>query len=135
MANPGGFRWSEKSGGKMSIYWSFRVEKWVYTDLSGGKTSIYSFFRGEKWVCNTGKLCPINLGYIVAQSLVFCVVFCRSLIVLLSFFLLVIVLSVLLQSTDSDYHFGIFKLFLKEKNPNNWVHNLNSSKHAKLKCF
>ena len=32
----------------MSIYWSFRGEKWLYTDLSGGKTSICSFFPGGK---------------------------------------------------------------------------------------
>ena len=37
---------------------------------------------------------------------------CRSLFVLLYFFLLVNVLSVLLRLTDSDYPFGIFKLFL-----------------------
>jgi hypothetical protein len=35
--------------------------------------------------------------------------FCRLLFLLLSFS---IVLSVLLRFTDSDYHFGIFKLFL-----------------------
>ena len=39
-------------------------------------------------------------------------IFCRSLFVLLYFFLLAIVLSVLLRYTDSDYPFGIFKLFL-----------------------
>ena len=39
--------------------------------------------------------------------------FCRSLFVLLSFFFLAIVLSVLLQFTDSDCPFGIFKLDLK----------------------
>jgi hypothetical protein len=39
-------------------------------------------------------------GVRVARSLVFCVVFCRSLFV---FFLLVIVLSVLLQITVFDY--------------------------------
>jgi len=38
--------------------------------------------------------------------------FCRSLFVLLYFFLLDIVLTVLLQYTDSDYPFVIFKLFL-----------------------
>jgi len=39
--------------------------------------------------------------------------FCRSLFVFLSLFLLTIVLlSVLLRFTDSDYHFGIFRLFL-----------------------
>ena len=41
--------------------------------------------------------------------------FCRSLFVLLYFFLLVIVLSVLLRYTDSDYPFGIYKLFDIEK--------------------
>ena len=49
---------------------------------------------------------------IVARSLVFCVVFCRSLFVL---FLLAIVLSVL-RFTDFDYPFGIFKLFFHEDN-------------------
>jgi len=38
-------------------------------------------------------------------------IFCRSLFVPFVFFLLVIVLSVL-RFTDSDYLFGIFKLFL-----------------------
>ena len=47
-------------------------------------------------------------GARVARSLVFCVVFCKSLFVL---FLLVIRLSVL-RFTDSDYPFVIFKLFL-----------------------
>ena len=45
----------------------------------------------------------------VTPSLVLCVMFCRSLFVL---FHLAIVLSVLLRFTPSDYHFGIFKLFL-----------------------
>jgi len=53
-------------------------------------------------------------GFRVARSLVFCVVFYRSLLALLSFFLLVIVPSVFLRFTDSDYPFGIFKLFLKQ---------------------
>ena len=44
-------------------------------------------------------------------SFVFCVVFCRSLFVLVSFFPLTTVLSVLLRITNSDYPFDIFKLF------------------------
>ena len=36
--------------------------------------------------------------------------FCRSLFVRLSFYLLAVMLSVLLRFTDSDYPFGIFKL-------------------------
>jgi len=40
--------------------------------------------------------------------------FCRSLFVILYFFLFVIVLSVLLEFTYSDYPFGIFKLFFSE---------------------
>ena len=53
-------------------------------------------------------------GVSVIRSLALCVCFvCRSLFVLLYFFFfLVIVLSVLLRYTDSDYPFGIFKLFL-----------------------
>ena len=46
----------------------------------------------------------------VVRSLVFWVVSCRSLFVL---FLLAIVLSLLLRFTDSDYPFGISKLYLK----------------------
>ena len=46
----------------------------------------------------------------VVQSLVFCVVFCRSLLVLLSFFF-TMVLSVL-WSTAIDYPFSIFKLLV-----------------------
>ena len=47
----------------------------------------------------------------VPQSLVFCVVFCRSLFILLSIFFWPIVLFVLLFM-DFDYPFGISKLFL-----------------------
>jgi hypothetical protein len=54
-------------------------------------------------------------GVCGARSAVFCVVFCRSLFVPLSFFLLTIVLPVLLRFVDSDYPFGIFKLFLHLK--------------------
>ena len=52
---------------------------------------------------------PVFSEVRVARSLVFCVVFCTSLLVL---FLLVIVLSTLLRFTNYDYPFGIFKLFL-----------------------
>jgi len=38
--------------------------------------------------------------------------FCKSLFAVLSPFRLVIVLSVVLQYTDSDYLFGIFMIFL-----------------------
>ena len=48
----------------------------------------------------------------VAQSLVFCVVFCRSLFVLLFLFHLSIVLFVFVRYTASNYPFHIFKLFL-----------------------
>jgi len=48
-------------------------------------------------------------GVRVAQPLVSCVVFCRSLFVLL-FIILWPLLFVLLRFTDSDYPFGIFKL-------------------------
>ena len=54
---------------------------------------------------------PIICVVRVVRSLVFCVVFCRSLFVLVSFFPLTIVLSVL-RITNSDYTFDIFKLFV-----------------------
>ena len=65
----------------------------------------------------------------VSQSVVFCVMFCRSLLVIVlsallwytasdyPLFLLVIVLSALLRYTASDYSFGIFKDFFK----NTWL--------------
>jgi hypothetical protein len=49
-------------------------------------------------------------GVRVDRSFVLCM-FCSSLFVPLYFFLLAIVMSVLLRFTDSDYPFGIFKLF------------------------
>ena len=51
-------------------------------------------------------------GVRVTSSLVFCIMFCRSLFVPFVLFHLAIVLSVLLRYTDSDYRFGIFKHFL-----------------------
>ena len=53
-----------------------------------------------------------NICYSCYSIFSFIWMFCRSLFV---FFLMAIVLSVLLRLTDSDYTFGIFKLFL-EKN-------------------
>ena len=50
---------------------------------------------------------PVLSGVRVIRSLFLCVCFFRSLFVLLA-----IVLYVLLRYTDSDYPFGIFKLFL-----------------------
>ena len=48
----------------------------------------------------------IYCGVCVVRSLIFCVVFCRSLFVLSPFFHLVIVLSMLLQFEVSDYPFA-----------------------------
>ena len=58
---------------------------------------------------------PVFREILIAQSLGFCVVFCRSLFVLL---LLTIALSALLQFMASDYFFGIFKLFLHKHKKN-----------------
>ena len=59
---------------------------------------------------------PDFSGVHPTRSIVFCVVFYRSLFVL---FLLAIVLSILLWYTDFDYPLGIFKLFLCGKHINN----------------
>ena len=70
--------------------------------------------------CNMQELhtLPENLsspvvfcGVRVARSLVFCVVFCRSLFVIL-YFLFWPLCCLFFFDTDSDYSFGIFKLFL-----------------------
>jgi hypothetical protein len=55
---------------------------------------------------------PVYSGVRVAQSLAFCVVFCRSLFVSLTFYLLAIVFSVLFRLTIFPNPFDIFKLFL-----------------------
>ena len=51
-------------------------------------------------------------GVRVTRSLVLCVCFVDRCLSFCTFFLLAIVLYVFLQFTDSDYPFGIFKLFL-----------------------
>jgi hypothetical protein len=48
------------------------------------------------------------VGFVLLDLLFYMYAFCPFVL-----FLLAIVLSVLLQYTDSDYPFGIFKLFLK----------------------
>ena len=55
---------------------------------------------------------PVLTWVLVSRSLLFCEEFCRLLLV---HCLLAIVLSVLLRFTDSDYPFGIFKLFLLKR--------------------
>jgi hypothetical protein len=56
---------------------------------------------------------PVYSGFRVTRSIVFmCNVF-QIVVCPFVLFLLAIVLSVLLQFTDSDYSFGIFKLFLR----------------------
>jgi hypothetical protein len=52
-------------------------------------------------------------GVHVAQSLVFCLVFCRLIVRPVLLFLLAIILSAPLLFTAPDYPFGIFKLLKK----------------------
>ena len=73
---------------------------------------------------------PISCEVCVARSLVLCVMFCRLLFVL---FLLAIVLSVLHRYTDSDYPFGIFKLFLHTTNVKSLLHVVGMLLDAYLK--
>ena len=65
-----------------------------------------------------------------AGSLVFYVVFCRSLIVLLCFFCCIVCLS---SIYDYDYPFVIFKLYF---HPIKWKHNVLWNKHyAFTDCY
>ena len=61
---------------------------------------------------NTSQSFPRS-WLIINRSLVICVMFCRSLFVI---FLFTIVLPVFLRFAESDYPFGIFKLFFQEGN-------------------
>ena len=74
---------------------------------------VLSSFMTYHLVCNTtGPFWSSYLvvcGVRVTRSLVLCIMFCLSLFVL---FVFAIVWSVLLRFTDSDYLFGIFKLFI-----------------------
>ena len=67
---------------------------------------------------------PVSCVVLVARSFVICIVSCRWLIVL---FLLVIALSVFLQLTASDYHFGIFQLFYWG---HFWHYNVERRQHS-----
>ena len=71
----------------------------------------------EQELITLQKLQSSMLGFraiCVARSLVFCIMFCRSLYVLFCPFLLAIVSYVLLRLMASDYSFGILKPFVKE---------------------
>ena len=91
-------------------------------DVSNGTGTAYpsrapEFTPGFQW-----GLCYSIFSFIC--------VLCRSLFVLLYFFfLLAIVLSVLLRYTDSDYPFGIFKLFLHMKIHRNQIINISVFSH------
>jgi hypothetical protein len=73
----------------------------------------------------TPAFIPDFSGIRVARCLVFCVMFCRSLFVLLPLYLLAIVLSVL-RIMASDYPFGIFTLFLHKDRINKLSRYRNS---------
>ena len=71
--------------------------------------SSFCFYHRVCQMCNTTgshmwSSFPVFSGVPVSRSLVLCVMFCRSLLVLLA-----IVLSILLLFTVSDYPFGIFQ--------------------------
>ena len=82
------------------------LHSWLITGCVTGETRL-----AQELLILPGHMSssPVFSEVRVARSLVFCVVFCRSFLVL---FLSTIVLSVLLRFTDSDYPFGMFKLFL-----------------------
>ena len=98
----------------------------MFVILTKSVKSNQTFVEKELALTNHLHSYPVFCIVRVAQSLVFCVAFCRSLII---FFRLSIVLSVLLRFTTSDYPFGMFNLFSmtinlpqkKNKKPQNSV--------------
>ena len=74
------------------------------SNMAGATGGVGTAFR-------TNEFTPCFSAIHIAQSMVFCVMFCRSVCPFV-LFLLAIVFSVLLRVTTSDYLFSIFKLFL-----------------------
>jgi hypothetical protein len=100
------------------IFYSAQIKEimfvsFSYMCISGDVLSIFSHFSSNYWWnrnCSPFRGTQMVFsGVHVALSLVFYLLFCRSIFVL---FRLAIVLSDLLRFTASDYLFGIVKLFL-----------------------
>ena len=77
------------------------------------------------------RLSAVFSGVRVAKSLVFCVIFCRSLFILLFFFFWPLCCLSFLQFTTSDYHCCIFKLFLYQYLLLSLVHALYQKKQKR----
>ena len=87
------------------------VENFFLIDFSNIWQKIYVKFQELLTIRKHLKSHPVFSGVRVTWSSVFCVLFCRSLFVLMSCFFMAIVLSVLLPFSTPVYPFGIFKLF------------------------
>ena len=81
----------------------------LHLDAAKSMAAIYNSWSRNCLPFRTPEFTPVFSVVRVAQSLVFCVVYWRSLFVL---FILAILLSVLFRFTASDYPFGVIKLFL-----------------------
>jgi hypothetical protein len=123
------------------IPWAYRLSGW-YHDLGLIKGMVWKMSCNNLYLLNDQsshtftknqlllilpeqiKSPPVLSGVRVTRSLVLCVCFVDRYFSFCSF-PLAIVLSVLLRFTDSDYPFGIFKLFLlKPEMPDYWMANL-----------
>ena len=105
-----------------SIVTKYPILKWHYIDcvFTLSPTRLLQDFTGV--ISGTGTAYPsgapeITPGFSevrVTRSLISYVCFVDRCLSFCTFFLLTIVFSVLLRYTDSDYTFGIFKLFLQD---------------------
>ena len=101
----------------INMFWIFLIFVWYHEKVrfscglfSNFDGNIWLMFRKPKFVDKSRKIVYIPVFRVrAAQSFVFYVVFCRSLLV---HFRLVIVF---LRHTASDYAWGIFKPFLRQK--------------------
>jgi len=89
--------------GRWPRWWKLKIYTVEYKTCNNRSYHHFFFFF---LVCFISR--PVLVGSCYSIFSFMCM-FCRSLCVL---FLLAIVFSVLLRYTDSDYSFGIFKLFL-----------------------
>jgi hypothetical protein len=62
-------------------------------------------------------------------------VFCRSLLVLFSFFFWPLCCPIPLRYTDSDYPYGIFKLFFKRSKQKSYIQQQSEESKRKVKLW
>ena len=105
------------------IDWLVFNVQWAIFQLYSGRNSNMTGVTsgaGTVYPSDASEFTQVFCVVRVAQSLVFCVLFCGSLFTY-QVFLLSLELSALRRFTDSDHPFGIFIFFLLSRNIRHWL--------------